>query len=67
MFGQFGPILDVVSRRTHKLRGQAWVVFEQPEDARRAIQLMQGFPFQDKPIVSGAAARGSGLAGWLAG
>lgn len=64
MFGQFGTILDVVSRRTHKLRGQAWVVFERPEDAQRAIQLMQGFPFMDKPIVSAAA---PALHGWLRG
>lgn len=50
MFDQFGTILDVITRRTYKLRGQAWVVFEQAEDARKAMELMQGFPFMDKPI-----------------
>lgn len=52
VFGQFGTILDVVSRRTYKLRGQAWVVFEKEEDAAKALQAMQGFPFFNKPIVS---------------
>ena len=32
---------------------QAWVVFEKAEDARKAMEAMQGFPFFDKPIVSG--------------
>ena len=54
IFGQFGPILEVVSRKTYRLRGQAWVVFERAEDAQRALGAMQGFPFFDKPIVSGA-------------
>lgn len=31
---------------------QAWVVFEKAEDARKAMEAMQGFPFFDKPIVS---------------
>lgn len=52
IFGQFGNIIDVVSRRTYKLRGQAWVVFEKEEDAKKAMAAMQGFPFFNKPIVS---------------
>ena len=51
IFGQFGNIIDVVSRRTYKLRGQAWVVFENEDDAADALKLMQGFPFFNKPIV----------------
>ncbi len=54
IFGQFGPIMDVVSRRTYRLRGQAWVVFENAEDAKRALEIMQGFPFMDKPMVGAA-------------
>jgi U2 small nuclear ribonucleoprotein B'' len=50
LFAQFGPISDVVSRRTHKLRGQAWVVFEAADDAAKAVAGMQGFPFFGKPI-----------------
>ena len=51
MFEQFGNIIDVVYRRTYKLRGQAWVVFERQEDAAKALKAMQGFPFFNKPIV----------------
>eukprot|EP00887_Chlorella_sp_A99_P005671 scaffold1.g5671.t1 len=50
IFGQFGAIADVVSRRTYRLRGQAWVVFEKPEEAARAVDSMQGFPFFEKPL-----------------
>jgi len=50
IFGQFGKIIDIVSRRTYKLRGQAWVVFEKEEDAADALKFMQGFPFFNKPI-----------------
>jgi hypothetical protein len=63
IFGQFGNILDVISRRTYRLRGQAWVVFETAEEAKKALDAMQGFPFFDKPIVS--AAVGGGGAGGL--
>eukprot|EP00898_Chlorokybus_atmophyticus_P007247 jgi/Chlat1/7523/Chrsp61S07023 len=38
VFSQFGKILDIVALRTLKLRGQAWVVFD------------DGFPFYDKPL-----------------
>lgn len=31
---------------------QAWVVFEKAEEAQKAMEAMQGFPFFDKPIVS---------------
>lgn len=52
IFAQFGPILDVVCNKSYRLRGQAWVVFEEPEAAQKALKAMQGFPFFDKPIVS---------------
>lgn len=78
IFGQFGPIMDVVSRRTYRLRGQAWVVFEKAEDAKRALEIMQGFPFKDKPMVGAAPQRhafllslpspvGRGIVGWTGG
>lgn len=63
IFGQFGKILDVVSRRTYRLRGQAWVVFEKAEDAKNALDCMQGFPFLDKPLVSRQAGK-RGQRGW---
>lgn len=51
VFSQFGKVLDVVSLKTFRLRGQAWVVFEGVTQATNALRSMQGFPFYDKPMV----------------
>ena len=50
MFAQFGKILDIVASRATKLRGQAWVVFEDTASATNAMRQMQGFPFYEKPL-----------------
>jgi RNA recognition motif-containing protein len=52
VFSQFGKILDIVACKTLKLRGQAWVVFDDVTAATNALRQMQGFPFYDKPMVS---------------
>jgi RNA recognition motif-containing protein len=51
VFSQFGKILDIVACKTLKLRGQAWVVFDDVTAATNALRQMQGFPFYDKPMV----------------
>ena len=50
IFARYGPILDVVARKTNALRGQAFVVFQQSEDAERALAELQGFPLMTKPM-----------------
>lgn len=50
IFSRYGPILDIVARSTYKLRGQAWIAFENVADASRAMQELDGFPFMKKPI-----------------
>eukprot|EP00850_Spirogloea_muscicola_P023097 SM000328S12467 [mRNA] locus=s328:80075:81541:- [translate_table: standard] len=50
VFSQFGKILDIVALKTLKLRGQAWVVFDDITSATNALRQMQGFPFYDKPM-----------------
>ncbi|QDZ22914.1 U1 small nuclear ribonucleoprotein A [Chloropicon primus] len=50
VFSQFGKILDIVCMKNYRLRGQAWVVFEDITSATNALRLMQGFPFYDKPM-----------------
>ncbi|KAJ7565167.1 hypothetical protein O6H91_02G050700 [Diphasiastrum complanatum] len=67
LFSQFGKIVDVVASKTMKLRGQAWVVFDEVTAATNALRQMQGFPFYDKPIKiqyaktkSDAIAKGEG-------
>ncbi|KAJ7551803.1 hypothetical protein O6H91_06G029200 [Diphasiastrum complanatum] len=50
VFSQFGKILDIVVSKALKLRGQAWVVFDEVTAATNALRQMQGFPFYDKPM-----------------
>lgn len=52
VFKQFGDIVDVYCwAKSHKRKGQAWVVFTDVESAKRAKQAMQGFPFFHKPLI----------------
>jgi RNA recognition motif-containing protein len=51
VFSQFGKIVDIVALRGFKLRGQAWVVFENKAAATNALRQMQNFPFYDKPLI----------------
>ncbi|CAI8026973.1 U1 small nuclear ribonucleoprotein A [Geodia barretti] len=50
IFSQFGPILDIVAVKSLKMRGQAFVVFQDISSATTALRSMQGFPFYDKPM-----------------
>lgn len=50
VFSQFGKVIDVVAAKTYKLRGQAWVVFDNVASATAAVRGLQDFPFYDKPM-----------------
>eukprot|EP01130_Rhizamoeba_saxonica_P006045 TRINITY_DN2395_c0_g1_i2.p1 TRINITY_DN2395_c0_g1~~TRINITY_DN2395_c0_g1_i2.p1 ORF type:complete len:223 (-),score=55.13 TRINITY_DN2395_c0_g1_i2:120-788(-) len=50
LFSQFGPILDIVARKTQNMRGQAFVVFGDISAAQNAIREMQGFSFFGKEL-----------------
>ncbi|XP_075261801.1 U1 small nuclear ribonucleoprotein A-like [Convolutriloba macropyga] len=50
IFSQFGKIMDIMSKKSLKLRGQAFVVFESETSATKALKSMQGFPFFEKPM-----------------
>jgi len=49
-FSQFGKIMEIVTCRGIKLRGQAWVCFDTLEAATAAMGRMQNHPFFDKPM-----------------
>lgn len=49
-FSQFGPIVDIVMRKSYRLRGQAFIIFRDIESATKALRTMQGFPFYEKPL-----------------
>lgn len=51
IFSQFGVILDILAKKSLKMRGQAFVVFKEIASATNALRAMQGFPFYDKPMV----------------
>lgn len=51
LFSQFGTILDVVTLKTEKMRGQAWVSFLAVQSAVDAKNKLQGFDFFGKPMV----------------
>jgi RNA recognition motif-containing protein len=50
IFSQFGQILDIIALKTLKMRGQAFVVFNDINSATNALRSMQGFPFYNKPM-----------------
>lgn len=52
IFSQFGKVLEIVCAKTYKLRGQAWIIFEEPSAANSALVALEGFVFYDKPLVS---------------
>ena len=53
IFSQFGVILDILAKKSLKMRGQAFVVFKEIASATNALRAMQGFPFYDRPMVRG--------------
>ncbi|KAK7205358.1 U1 small nuclear ribonucleoprotein usp102 [Myxozyma melibiosi] len=51
-FSLYGPILDIIAHGNIRMRGQAFVVFEDVETAKRALDEVQGFPLfgDDQPL-----------------
>ncbi|GJQ12502.1 hypothetical protein GpartN1_g4293.t1 [Galdieria partita] len=50
-FSQFGRIVDVVALKTARMRGQAFIAFEDIASATNALRGLQGFLFYNKPMV----------------
>jgi U2 small nuclear ribonucleoprotein B'' len=50
IFSQFGEIKSIISLRSIKMRGQAFVIFKELGSASNALRSMQGFPFYEKPM-----------------
>eukprot|EP00823_Brevimastigomonas_motovehiculus_P003748 TRINITY_DN232_c0_g3_i1.p1 TRINITY_DN232_c0_g3~~TRINITY_DN232_c0_g3_i1.p1 ORF type:complete len:193 (-),score=62.96 TRINITY_DN232_c0_g3_i1:470-991(-) len=50
VFSQFGNIVSIEAKKTYKLRGQAWIIFEDLNGAQKAAKEMQSFNFYDKPM-----------------
>lgn len=50
-FEPFGPILDVIAHKNLRMRGQAFVVFESLDDAKKAQQEMRNREVFGKPMI----------------
>lgn len=50
IFSEYGNIIDIVAKTNLKAKGQAFIVFENPESAQAAIDEVQGFEVFDKPM-----------------
>ncbi|KAI1321933.1 RNA recognition domain-containing protein [Xylariaceae sp. FL0255] len=51
VFSEYGTIIDIVAKTNLKAKGQAFVVFDNPESAVRAVEEVQGFELFEKPMV----------------
>ena len=50
IFSQYGRVIQIVACKGLKLRGQAWVVFQDASSATNAIRGKNGFNFYGKPL-----------------
>eukprot|EP00736_Rhodelphis_marinus_P000472 Rmarinus@m.17355 len=67
LFSQVGPVIDVVAMKTVKMRGQAFVVFQDVPTAASALRQLQGFEFFGKNMRIEFAASKSDAAAKLDG
>ncbi|KAF9937947.1 hypothetical protein BGZ75_008604 [Mortierella antarctica] len=51
LFGQYGEVLDIVAHSNIRMRGQAFVIFEDKDVAAKAMSEVQGFPLYNKPMI----------------
>ncbi|OAA68349.1 RNA recognition domain-containing protein [Niveomyces insectorum RCEF 264] len=51
VFSEFGTVVDIVAKTNLKAKGQAFIVYDDPAAAQRAIDEAQGFVLFDKPMV----------------
>ena len=50
IFSEYGNIIDLVAKTNLKAKGQAFIVFDSPDDAAKAIEEVNGFELFDKPM-----------------
>lgn len=51
LFQSYGQVLQIVTKRNDKLRGQAFVVFREVAEATAARNNLNGYPIFGKPMV----------------
>lgn len=51
LFEAYGQVLQVVAKRSERMRGQAFVVFKEVSEATTAKNNLNGYPIFGKPMV----------------
>jgi len=51
IFSDYGNIIDIVAKTNVRAKGQAFIVFDSPDAAQRAIEEINGFEIFDKPMA----------------
>ena len=51
LFSSYGPVIDINTLKTAKMRGQAHVLFKDVQTASQALRQCQGFDFFGKDMV----------------
>lgn len=50
IFEEFGNVVDIVAKQNLKAKGQAFIVFDQPQSAKQAVEEVHGFELFGKPM-----------------
>lgn len=50
IFSEYGNVIDVVAKTNLRAKGQAFIVFDNPESAQAAVGDLQGFDIFEKPM-----------------
>eukprot|EP01039_Chlorochromonas_danica_P006153 gene6153-6780_t len=50
VFSQYGRVIQIIACKGLKMRGQAWVIYDNVNAAANALKGKQGFNFYDKPL-----------------
>ncbi|KAL4732502.1 hypothetical protein ACLX1H_001518 [Fusarium chlamydosporum] len=50
IFSEFGNVVDIVAKKNLRAKGQAFIVYDNAESAREAIEEINGFELFDKPM-----------------
>lgn len=50
IFSEFGNVIDIVAKTNLKAKGQAFIVYDNPDSARQAIEETDGFDLFGRPM-----------------
>lgn len=50
IFEEFGNVVEIITKHNMKGRGQAFIVFDQPQSAKHAVEEVHGFELFSKPM-----------------